>query len=74
VTNQIKETFLKIVRNPVLNLGINVFMFLLNGGACITQYLTGNLILANILLMSTVSCVTAVLYWAFVVWDKKNLK
>jgi hypothetical protein len=68
----LKNKFLSVIRNPNLNLVINLLMLLLNGGACVSQFLVGNFVLANILLMSTFSCVTAVLYWVFVVYDNRR--
>ena len=68
----LKDKLLSVIRNPNLNLVINLLMLLLNGGACVSQFLIANLVLANILLMSTLSCVTAVLYWVFVVYDNRR--
>lgn len=68
----LKSVFLKALRNPAFNLALNVLMLVMNGVASVSQFLVGNYVLGNLLLVSTISCLSAVAYWAFFVWDSRN--
>jgi hypothetical protein len=72
MSHTLKMAFLIALRQPAFNLFLNLGMLLLNGITCVWQFWSGNYILGNILLVSTVSCVSAVAYWTFFVWDRRN--
>lgn len=58
---------LRVLHNPQLNLVVNIFLMGFTGFMAASQWAVGNTPIATILTVSTVSYITAILFW-FLIW------
>lgn len=67
-----RDTILKVLKHPGLNLSINVFMMMFQFVMAANQYLQGDNAAAITFLISGFSCCTAVIYWILIWWASKK--
>jgi hypothetical protein len=67
-----RDTLLKVLKHPGLNLSINVFMMMFQFVMAANQYLQGDITAALTFLISGFSCSTAVIYWILIWWASKK--
>jgi hypothetical protein len=67
-----RDTLLKVLKHPGLNLSINVCMMMFQFVMAANQYLQGDITAALTFLISGFSCSTAVIYWILIWWASKK--
>ena len=58
--------FLKVLKNPQLNLIVNIGLMIFTGMMALSQWAMGNIPVASVLSVSAVSYTTAILFWLLI--------
>jgi len=67
-----KDKILQILRNPLLNLGINIIMMCIQFGMSGLQFYQGDSVAGATFFFSGLSCISAVVYWILIWWAAKK--
>jgi len=67
-----RKKLLQILKNPLLNLGINIAMMLIQFGMSIIQFTEGDTVAGTTFAFSGLSCISAIIYWILIWWAAKN--
>lgn len=67
-----KDKILQILKNPLLNLWINIFVMSFQFMMSAHQCSDGDTMAAGTFLLSGISCITAVIYWILVYISSKK--
>jgi hypothetical protein len=67
-----RDKILQILKNPLLNLWINIVMMIIQFGMSLIQFTEGDTVAGTTFAFSGLSCISAVTYWILIWWAAKK--